>query len=115
MKAKPRGRRYRSLYAFAALVLALGCAKKPAEPEPSRVQPYGNDLIVSYSSIWGYGAARAASIAEANRFCADRGLRMMPVQEDKASGIGRSVALIFRCVSADDPELRGGGPARSAP
>jgi hypothetical protein len=101
MKPKPRGPRYRSLYASAALVLALGCTR---EPYVGQVQPYGRQFIVSYRSIWGARAAFDAEIRDANRYCDERGLRMVP---DSAphEGVPRG-ALIFRCLRLEDPELR---------
>jgi hypothetical protein len=104
VKAKPRGLRYSSYFAAAALALSLGCAQKPAAPEVSRVQPYGRGYIVSYTDFLGPGPAHDSTIREANRFCEEKGKRMMP---DKAEQSGpRTMSLIFRCLSADDPEFR---------
>jgi hypothetical protein len=101
-----RGRRYRSLYVSAALAGVLACAKQPTEPEPGRVQPYGRSYIVSYTSMWGAGTARAASIRDANLFCEGRGLRMMPDKEQDVRPGLPNVSLVFRCLSPDDPEFR---------
>jgi hypothetical protein len=98
MTAKPR-----SLCASAALSLALGCA---TGPYVGRVQPYGRELIVTYDSMWGAATAREAAVYDANRYCDERELRMMPDSETATQGQRASVALVFHCVSADDPELR---------
>jgi hypothetical protein len=108
MKTKPRGLCSRSLYTSVALALALGCARKPAEPEPasSRVQPYGEKFIVSYSSLWGTGEALNSCVRDANAYCEGRGLRMFPDSQEPTESTTRRLAgvvLVFRCLAADDP------------
>jgi hypothetical protein len=86
-----------------ALPLLSGCA---SEPEPSRVQAFGDKYFVNYNSIFGAGSALSESIRDANGFCEAKGLRMSPESNDRG-------VLIFRCVPA--AQVGTANPEVSAP
>jgi len=74
----------------------LGCASTQ-EPE-TQVQPYGSDrFIVTYSSIYGEGAARSAAVRDANEYCAGTQLVMVPIDEKVRRANTSMVLLVFAC------------------
>jgi len=98
----------RQATALVLVALAGGCARTPepatlpAEPYVGHVQPYGREFIVSYHSMFGPRRVLEANISDANRYCQERGLRMMPDEEETARQNG---PFVFRCLKPDDPEF----------
>lgn len=77
------------------------------------VVPMGRDtyMIAKDGSFttFGGGAVKAELYQEANTFCERKGKQLMPVKDaSRDSGYGRyaNAELQFRCLDANDPELR---------
>lgn len=77
------------------------------------VVPMGRDtyMIAKDGSFttFGGGAVKAELYQEANTFCENKGKQLMPVKDaSRDSGYARyaSAELQFRCLDANDPDLR---------
>lgn len=77
------------------------------------VVPMGRDTYMiakdgSFTTFSG-GAVKAELYQEANAFCESKGKQLMPVKEasrDKGYGRHANAEVQFRCLDANDPELR---------
>lgn len=90
-----------------ALAIAIAGCSGPG------VVPMGRDtyMIAKDGSFttFGGGAVKAELYQEADAFCGKKGKQLMPVKEaSRDSGIGRyaNAELQFRCLDANDPEIR---------
>lgn len=85
------------------------------------VLPFGKDTFtVAVSSEGGSALAKRNALTEANAFCAEKGLVMMPVSQESgqqfapgfASDIQGNYDLIFRCLSETDADYQRTTPDR---
>ena len=96
----------RLLLASTMTLLITGCSGPG-------IVPMGRDTYMvakdgSFTAFGG-GAVKAELYQEANAFCENKGKQLMPVKEaSRDSGYGRyaNAELQFRCLDANDPELR---------
>lgn len=102
----------------ASLVLAMICSLM-VSCRTSGVIPCGPDTYMVTSSGAGFGTAgvRTNCFEKANKFCAERGLVMVPVSFDARGGeLGKrppSADLTFRALRPGDPDIK--RPVMEAP
>ena len=97
----------RLLLLISAIALAASGCAGPG------VVPMGRDTYMiakdgSFSTFGG-AAVKAELYQEADAFCGKKGKQLMPVKEaSRDSGYGRyaNAELQFRCLDANDPEMR---------
>lgn len=88
------------------VILLAGCAG----PE---IVPMGRDTYMVAKdgnfTTWGGAGVKVELYKQANAFCESKGKQLMPVKEaSRDSGYARyaNAELQFRCLDANDPELR---------
>jgi hypothetical protein len=80
----------------------------------SGVIPFGKDTYtLAVSAEGGVARAKRDALVEANQYCADRDLRMMPVQESTSETAGKGLVsdtfgnfdFVFRCLAENDADF----------
>jgi hypothetical protein len=97
-----------SFAAVGAAALTAGCGAHTG------VVPIGQDTYMVARQGWistqSVGELKAEAFAEADAFCASKSKSVLPVNTRDTFGVfGRSypeAEIQFRCLNADDPELR---------
>ena len=88
----------------------------------SGVIPFGPDTftITADSELGGIGMAKKKAIQEANLYCSNQGMQMMPVNSSKSTQIDflgdriPTYEFIFRCLMSGDSDLKRPVPEKEA-
>lgn len=97
----------RFLFCVSAALAVCACSTS------SGVIPFGKDTFtLAVSAEGGVATAKQEALVEANQYCSDKGMVMMPVSDNSterfepgfASDTLGTYDLVFRCLSESDPD-----------